>query len=88
MKKVIVLAIALGLLMTGCAGRHGGHGCKSTVNNWYKPDRTRWQTSVELVDCIKRGGGLICNGIILEDCMEQKAYIWVDGAENPRNLKK
>jgi hypothetical protein len=87
MKKILLMAMVFGFLISACAGPHGGHGCMSTVNNWYKIERTRWQTSLEFVDCTKRVG-MICNGVIFEDCMQRKGYIWVDGTENPRDANK
>ena len=87
MKKILLMAMVIGFLLVACAGPHGGRGCMSTVNNWYKPERTRWQTSIEFVDCTKRVG-MICNGIIFEDCMQGKGYAWFDGTENPRDANK
>lgn len=87
MKKILLMAMVIGVLIAGCAGPHGGHGCMSTVNNWYKVERTRWQTAIEFVDCSKRVG-MICNGVIFEDCMIGKGYLWVDGMENPRDANK
>ena len=87
MKKKILIAILLIIGLSGCAGPHGGRGCMSTVNNWYKDGKTRYQTSQELVYCSLRCG-TICNGAIIEECMFQKGFICVDGTENPRDLNK
>jgi len=86
MKKLLLLAMVLGLLVSGCAGPHGGRGCKSTVNNWYKPDKTRWQTSKDITRCVQFSG-YFCNGERFENCMTELGYIWVDGTQNPRNIK-
>ena len=94
MKKTLLLVmLAMVGMLFGCAGPHGSHGCMSTVNNWYKEGRTRWQTSTELTDCARRsgGGGVVtfyCNGTILEDCMKEKGYAWFDGMQNPRDEAK
>ncbi len=77
--------VAAEIMLAGCAAHHEGHGCMSTTDNWYKPDRTRSQTAQEMTDC--RRGHATCSDVFFEDCMKGKGYVWVDGTENPRNVK-
>ncbi len=57
----------------------------STTDNWYRPERTRWQTAQEMMDCQR--GHATCSDVFFEDCMKGKGYVWVDGTENPRNVR-
>ncbi len=76
MKKILIILVVMGL--GGCAG---GHGAKSTVNNWYRSDRDRWQTAIEMKDCAKRASpgfpaGMIIDDHIFDECMTQKNFEW------------
>ena len=81
MKKLIVLAMVIGILVSGCGA--GGHGCLSIANNWYAPDSSVWKTSKDLVACRGHEGVWCSNGQVLEGCMQQKGYAWVDMGMRP-----
>jgi len=68
----LVLLIGLVLIM-GCATGRGG--ISVYTQEWYRSDRSKWQTNLELLDCKKRGGSdLLFNYDIVEECMVKKGF--------------